>query len=137
MLQLSPTFNSQNIIHISPIALTLQDLSIQTWLGETWKVGDAGKAAHPNSRFCTPAGQCPAIHPLWESPEGVPIDAIIWGGRRPVGVPLVVEARNWQHGVMMGAALKSETTAAAEFKGRRIVNWHILIALMYCFQILS
>ena len=93
--------------------------NITTWLGDSWKIGQGGKAAHPNSRFCTPASQCPIIHPLWESPEGVPIDAIVFGGRRPEGVPLVFEANSWQHGVMLGASLKSEATAAAEFKGKR------------------
>lgn len=94
------------------------DVGMTTWLGKEWKLGADGKAAHPNSRFCCPAGQCPIIHPRWEDPEGVPIDAIIFGGRRPEGVPLVLEANSWEHGVMLGAALKSEATAAAEFKGQ-------------------
>ena len=93
-----------------------------TWLGKEWRVGDEGKAAHPNSRFCCPASQCPIIHPRWEDPEGVPIDAIMFGGRRPQGVPLVLEANSWEHGVMLGAALKSEATAAAEFKGKQIMH---------------
>jgi len=96
--------------------------NITTWLGEQWKVGMPGKAAHPNSRFCTPASQCPIIHPSWEDPAGVPIDAIIFGGRRPEGVPLVLEAFNWEHGVMLGASLKSEATAAAEHKGKEIMH---------------
>jgi len=96
--------------------------SITTWLGDEWKLGDKKKAAHPNSRFCCPAGNCPIIHPKWQDPEGVPIDAIIFGGRRPEGVPLVYESYSWEHGVMMGAALKSEATAAAEFKGKQIMH---------------
>ena len=67
-------------------------------------------------RFCTPAGNCPIIDPEWESSEGVPIDAILFGGRRPEGVPLVYEANSWQHGVLIGATMKSEATSAAEFK---------------------
>ena len=94
-----------------------KETPITTWLGDKWKVGMAGKAAHPNSRFCCPASNCPTIHPKWEHPDGVPIDAIIFGGRRPEGVPLVYESFDWKHGVMVGASLKSETTAAAEFKG--------------------
>lgn len=96
--------------------------NVVTWLGEQWKVGAAGKAAHPNSRFCTPASQCPIIHPDWEDPRGFPIDAIVFGGRRPEGVPLVYEAFDWQHGVLVGAALKSEATAAAEHSGKQIMH---------------
>ena len=98
------------------------EMGITTWLGEAWKVGRLGTAAHPNSRFCTPANECPIIHPRWEDPQGVPIDAIVFGGRRPQGVPLVVEAFSWEHGVFLGAVLKSEATAAAEFKGRTIMH---------------
>jgi len=98
------------------------DTAITTWLGEQWKIGQPGKAAHPNSRFCSPAAQCPIIHPDWESPNGFPIDAIVFGGRRPEGVPLVFEAFNWEHGVMLGAALKSEATAAAEHRGKEIMH---------------
>lgn len=95
---------------------------ITTWKGESFKIGDEGKAAHPNSRFCSPAGQCPIIHDKWEDPEGVPIDAIVFGGRRPEGVPLIYECFNWEHAVTTGASLKSETTAAAEFKGKQIMH---------------
>jgi phosphoenolpyruvate carboxykinase (GTP) len=92
------------------------------WLGEKWKIGDPGTAAQANSRFTAPACQCPIIHPKWESPEGVPIDAIIFGGRRPEGVPLVFETFSWAHGVFTGACLKSEATAAAEYKGTKAIK---------------
>uniref|UniRef100_A0A1X9IEI7 Phosphoenolpyruvate carboxykinase, cytosolic [GTP] n=1 Tax=Coilia nasus TaxID=365059 RepID=A0A1X9IEI7_COINA len=98
-------------------------ISITSWKSKPWTGDSAGEpSAHPNSRFCTPAGQCPIIDPLWESSEGVPIEAIIFGGRRPEGVPLVYEAFNWQHGVFVGAAMRSEATAAAEHKGKVIMH---------------
>ncbi|XP_054945897.1 phosphoenolpyruvate carboxykinase, cytosolic [GTP] isoform X3 [Physeter macrocephalus] len=92
-------------------------IKLISWKGKEWDPKDGEPCAHPNSRFCTPASQCPIIDPDWESPDGVPIEAIIFGGRRPVGIPLVYEALSWQHGVFVGAAMRSEGTAAAEHKG--------------------
>ena len=87
--------------------------SLHDWQGQPWKSGDNKTAAHANSRFTTPASQCPSISDLWESPEGVPISAIIFGGRRSEGVPLVLEARDWTHAVYLGSVMSSEKTAAA------------------------
>jgi phosphoenolpyruvate carboxykinase (GTP) len=82
------------------------------WQGRPWTPASSEKAAHPNSRFTTPAGQCPSISPEFENPEGVPVTAILFGGRRANVVPLAFQSRSWQHGVYLGASLTSETTAA-------------------------
>ncbi|MEV4617988.1 phosphoenolpyruvate carboxykinase (GTP) [Asanoa sp. NPDC049573] len=83
------------------------------WKGQSWTPDSGELSSHPNSRFCTPIEQCPIIAPEYTDPRGVPIDAILFGGRRKTTVPLVTEARDWVHGVYLGATLSSETTAAA------------------------
>ena len=83
------------------------------WHGQHWTPASAAPSSHPNARFTTPAGQCPVIAPEWEDPAGVPIDAILFGGRRDSTVPLIAEAYDWEHGVFMGSTIASETTAAA------------------------
>ncbi|RKU38843.1 phosphoenolpyruvate carboxykinase (GTP) [Candidatus Poribacteria bacterium] len=87
--------------------------TLTSWLGEEWHPGDEKTAAHPNSRYTTPAAQCPIIDPNWENPNGVPISAILFGGRRANTVPLVFEAFDWQHGTFIGSIASSERTAAA------------------------
>jgi phosphoenolpyruvate carboxykinase (GTP) len=84
-----------------------------SWKGQDWTPESEELSSHPNSRYCTPIKQCPILAPEYDDPRGVPVDAILFGGRRKTTVPLVTEARDWTHGTFMGATLSSETTAAA------------------------
>jgi len=86
---------------------------LTSWKKADWTPSSEELSSHPNSRYCTPISQCDTRAPEWDDPNGVPLDAIFFGGRRRDTVPLVTEARDWQHGVFMGATLSSETTAAA------------------------
>ncbi len=96
----------ENLTPTAPEGLT-------DWRGRPYEPGSGEPAAHPNARFTAPAGQCPSIAPEWEDPAGVPISAIVFGGRRARNAPLVTAARDWRHGVFLGSILNSETTAAA------------------------
>lgn len=92
----------------------LEGRSVVDWQGHPWSIKSKTPASQPNARFTTPASQCPIIDPNWENPQGVPISAIIFGGRRSSLAPLVVQSFSWEHGVFFGASMCSETTAAAE-----------------------
>lgn len=101
------------------------DVSITSWLGEkNWNRDHrTGPAAHPNSRFCTPTRQVPHLDPRWEEPNGVPIDAILFGGRRPAIIPLVFETYSWEHAVFVGLCMRSQATeAAADHHGKVLLN---------------
>ena len=89
---------------------------LMDWLRRQWTPDSGRLASHPNARFTTPAKQCPVIAKEWEDPKGVPIDAVLFGGRRATVIPLVIESFNWQHGTFLGATASSETTAAAAGK---------------------
>lgn len=103
--------------------IDLTNKEIIDWQGHKWIPGvTKTPSAHPNSRFCAPAKQYNHIDPSWDDPKGVIIEAILFGGRRPEGVPLIYQAKSWNHGVLIGGGVRSEATSAAEFRGKMILH---------------